>query len=74
MNSTNERIHNEVSKKLQIVIVTYNRSQYLERTLNTLFDKDSPVKDVDVLVQNNCSTDNTKDVCEKFKQKYRAYA
>lgn len=74
MNSTNERIHNEVSKKLQIVIVTYNRSQYLERTLNTLFDKDSPVKDVDVLVQNNCSTDNTKDVCEKFKQKYQNFS
>lgn len=74
MNSTNERIHNEVSKKLQIIIVTYNRAKYLERTLSCLFDKDSPVKDVDVLVQNNCSTDNTKQICENFKQKHNNFS
>ena len=70
----NEKIHKIASEKLQIIIVTYNRAKYLERTLNCLFDKDSPVKDVDVLVQNNCSTDNTKEICENFKQKYNNFS
>ena len=70
----NEKIHKIASEKLQIIIVTYNRAEYLERTLNCLFDKDSPVKDVDVLVQNNCSTDNTKEICENFKQKYNNFS
>ncbi|MDD6067595.1 MAG: glycosyltransferase family 2 protein [Succinivibrio sp.] len=69
-----EKIHNVASEKLQIIIVTYNRAQYLERTLNCLLDKDSPVREVDILVQNNCSTDNTKAVCEKFKKKYQNFS
>lgn len=70
----NEKIHKIASEKLQIIIVTYNRAKYLERTLNCLFDKDSPVKDVDVLVQNNCSTDNTIEVCKNYNQKYNNFS
>lgn len=69
-----EKIHNVASEKLQIIIVTYNRALYLERTLNCLLDKDSPVREVDILVQNNCSTDNTKEVCDKFKQQYHNFS
>lgn len=69
-----EKFHNVAIEKLQIIIVTYNRAKYLERTLNCLLDKDSPVREIDILVQDNCSSDNTKQICENFKQKYQNFS
>lgn len=69
-----DRKHQIFSEKLQIIIVTYNRAKFLERTLNSLLNEASPVRDVDILVQNNCSTDNTEQVCETFKQKFHNFS
>lgn len=55
---------NEVKELLSIVIITYNRAALLERTLIALFN--SPFKACNITVLNNCSTDNTLDVCAKF--------
>ncbi|HNW73838.1 MAG TPA: glycosyltransferase [Bacteroidales bacterium] len=46
-----------VSQKLEIIIITFNRSIYLRKTLNQLFS--SPFADCKITVLNNCSTDNT---------------
>lgn len=50
---------------LSIVIITYNRSSFLEHTLKELL-LNSPFSDCEITVLNNCSTDNTLEVCEKF--------
>lgn len=59
-----------IREKLQITIITYNRDIYLERTLNFLTQKDSPIKDFDFLVLDNASTDNTYNIIKDFQKKF----
>ena len=51
--------------KLQIVLITYNRERYLSETLSTLFSDASPVKDFDITILDNHSTDGTRALIEK---------
>lgn len=58
------------SKKLQIILITYNRAKHVEKTLEQFFAENSPVKDCDFLVLSNNSTDNTKNIVEKWQEKF----
>jgi glycosyltransferase involved in cell wall biosynthesis len=49
---------------LAIVIITYNRSTYLRRTLTAL--SQSVFKDCSIWVLNNASPDDTREVCQEF--------
>jgi glycosyltransferase involved in cell wall biosynthesis len=53
---------------LSICIPTYNRSNYLEQTILSIIHQDSFVlrTDIEIVISDNCSTDNTKEVVEKF--------
>lgn len=57
-------------EKLEIIIVTYNRKDYLEKTLNSLLSQDSPVKGLTITILNNNSNDGTTELIENYKQKY----
>jgi len=59
-----------IKDKLQIAIITYNRKEYLERTLAQLLSKESPVKDFDITILDNASTDGTSELAELYSQKY----
>lgn len=52
-------------KKLEIIIPTWNRAKCLERTLSQF--KDSPFLNYKITIIDNNSTDNTQEVCEKYK-------
>jgi len=51
-----------IADKLGIVITTYNRATHLKRTLTTLLASDSPVKNCQITVQSNHSSDDTPNV------------
>ncbi|WP_323735588.1 glycosyltransferase family 2 protein [Methanosphaera sp. ISO3-F5] len=53
-----------IEDKLELVLVTYNRALYLENTLKQFLD--SPFRDCKFTVIDNCSPDNTRDVCAKY--------
>lgn len=59
-----------IKDKLDIVLITYNRKSYLEETLNQLLDENSPVKDFDITVLNNASTDGTTELLNEYASKY----
>ncbi len=59
-----------VKDRLQIVIVTYNRDIYLDRTLHFLTDEGSPVRDFDICILDNNSDDNTDNVIKSFQEKF----
>ena len=59
-----------VKDKLQIFIITYNRKRLLIRTLNSILSEQSPVKDYDITVIDNASTDGTSDVIKEFSEKF----
>ena len=58
------------SRKLQIVLVTYNRCKFAKRTLETILSDDSPIKNCDVVVLNNKSTDGTAEMVESMMKQH----
>lgn len=59
-----------IKEKLQIILITYNRAQFTERTLNIFLSERSPVKECNLLVLDNNSTDNTASIVSKFQKKH----
>ncbi len=59
-----------LKNKLQITIITFNRESYLSRTLATFTEEKSPVRNFDILVLDNNSTDNTAAVVKEYAKKY----
>lgn len=53
-------------KKMEIIIPTWNRADYLENTLSQFAE--SPFIDYKITILNNNSTDHTQEVCEKYKK------
>lgn len=60
----------EIKENLQILIITYNRVHKLERTLKSLLDQSSPIREVPIVVIDNASTDGTKALCERYANQY----
>ncbi|WP_281297099.1 glycosyltransferase family 2 protein [Flavobacterium limnophilum] len=58
----------KIENKLEIVLITYNRSKLLENTLDQFLN--SPFKDCKITILNNCSTDTTIEVCNSFVNKF----
>ena len=59
-----------MNDKLKIFLITYNRSYYLERTLKQILADSSPIKDFDITILNNASTDETDDIIKKYQKKF----
>lgn len=53
---------------LTICIPTFNRSNFFDNLLKSIYIADKKVK---IIIVNNCSTDNTKFVISKFKKKFK---
>ena len=59
-----------ISERLEIVVITYNREKYLKNTLKVLFADNSPVKMCKITVLDNNSSDGTSRLCETYQEKY----
>lgn len=57
-----------MSLDLSIVLITYNRSSYLRRTLTAL--SQSVFKDCEIWVLDNASTDDSAQVCQEYSSKF----
>lgn len=47
---------------LSIVVPVYNQNRYVEQCIKSLYRQDIPISDYEVLVVDDCSTDNSKDI------------
>ena len=56
--------------KLGIVLITYNRKKYLEDTLDSIFAETSPIRDCEITILDNHSTDGTSEMIESYAKKY----
>ncbi|WP_276676116.1 glycosyltransferase [Selenomonas artemidis] len=52
-------------------IITYNRSKYLKKSLKSVLEQVGNDELVEVLVSDNCSEDDTKEVVREFQKKYK---
>ena len=57
--------------KVSIIIPTYNSEKYLEKCLNSAFNQTE--KDIEVILINDGSKDNSKDIIKKFNDKRLVY-
>lgn len=53
-----------IENYLDVCIITYNRASYLEATIKKFLG--TPLKNCNIYVIDNCSTDNTRSVVEKY--------
>lgn len=60
-----------VADKLELILITYNRADFLRSTLTQL--QASPFRNCRITVLDNHSTDNTTEVCAEFSQKFPNY-
>lgn len=58
---------NQIEDFLDICIITYNRASFLEATISKFLN--SPFKNCRIIIIDNCSTDNTKAIVEKYADK-----
>ena len=56
--------------KLSIIIPIYNSEKELKNTLNSVINQTMDLKDIEVIMINDCSADNSKDIMEEYCQKY----
>lgn len=59
-----------LAERLEIIIPTYNRKEYLRSTLAALTAPDSPVKNCSITVLDNASTDGTRELLADFARKF----
>lgn len=57
---------------LSIYVATYNHEKYIERALDSIFMQESKYT-FEVLVGEDCSTDNTREVLKKYEKKHGEY-
>lgn len=55
-----------MTAKISVVICAYNRADFLFKGLTALNNQTADKKDYEVIIVDNNSTDNTKEVCQKF--------
>ena len=56
--------------KLEIFLITYNRRDFLEKTLDSIFSENSPIKECQITILDNKSTDgSTELIDEKIKNR-----
>ncbi|WP_432634258.1 glycosyltransferase family 2 protein [Candidatus Avelusimicrobium sp.] len=59
-----------LAERLEIIIPTYNRKEYLRSTLAALTAEASPVKNCSITVLDNASTDGTSELLAKFARQF----
>ncbi len=58
------------SLKISVVICTYNRSAYIKDAMESLYGQTLSRNKYEVIIVDNNSTDNTKEICETFIQSH----
>lgn len=57
--------------KISVIIPSYNRGEKLVSTIESIENNDFPKKDFEIIIINDCSTDNTEEVILILKKKYK---
>lgn len=55
---------------LEIILITYNRKNELQKTFDQIFANNSPIKDLQITILDNKSTDGSSTLIEEYREKF----
>ena len=58
---------------VSIIITTYNYERYIERAIRSCLDQTLSKKQYEIIVINDCSTDNTQQILDNYKDEIRIF-
>ena len=61
---------NNISELLDIFIITYNRASKLKKTFEQILSKESPIRNFEINIIDNNSSDDTASVVQNYKSKF----
>ncbi len=56
--------------KISVIVPVYNAEPYLDKCIKSIVNQ--TLKDIQVLLINDCSTDNSQSICEKYESMYES--
>lgn len=56
--------------KISIIIPIFNVEKYLKRALNSILTQTMDLNDIEVIMVDDCSTDNSKNITKEYSEKY----
>ena len=59
-----------LKEKLQIYLITYNRKKQLENTFSQIFAENSPIRDFDITILDNASTDGSSELIQEYAKQH----
>lgn len=66
----NESLNNEYEYKFSVIIPVYNTEEYIQETLNSIINQTLGFKDIQVILINDGSVDNSDFILTKYKNLY----
>src|SRR5699024_2245764 len=69
MNNKNNSDKNTNNIKVSVIVPVYNTELYLERCLNSIINQS--FKDLELIIVNDNSTDNSSNIIKSFIEKYK---
>lgn len=60
----------DLTEELDIILITYNRKEKLSNMLRYIFAENSPIKECNITVLDNCSTDGTSTLLQEYAATY----
>ena len=58
---------------VSVIITSYNYEKYIERAIRSCLDQSLSKKQYEIIVVNDCSSDNTSDILENYKDEVRVF-
>jgi len=59
-----------LEETLEIFLITYNRKKHLQKTFDQIFAENSPIKDLQITIIDNNSTDGTFELIQEYTSKF----
>lgn len=56
--------------KVSIIMAIFNTEMYIERSFNSILNQTMDLNDIEVIMVDDCSTDNTKNIVKEYENKY----
>ncbi|MGO2173654.1 MAG: glycosyltransferase family 2 protein [Staphylococcus equorum] len=71
--SLNELLYESYDFKMSIIIPVYNTQDYIHETLNSIINQSMGLKDIQIIIVNDGSTDDSDFILTKFQKLYPSF-